>query len=102
MVQEAANESRIFTQRATHHHATPQPVEDKLEESETEGLIGPLEIIKPSPDTFVHLTLPSASASITPPLLPSLPHAPPYTPPPPPPPSPPPTHTHAHHTLYTT
>src|SRR5260221_8389136 len=68
VVQEAANESRIFTQRATHHHATPQQVqapreelvEDELEELETEGLIGTLEIIGPSPETFVQLPLPSA------------------------------------------
>src|SRR5258708_35203068 len=88
MVQEAANESRIFTQRATHHHTTPQPVEDKLEESETEGLIGTLEIIRPSPETFVQLPLPSTHASIIPHLSPNQSPAPPYPPPPPAPPSP--------------
>ena len=65
-VQEAANESGIFTQRATHHHTTPQSVEDELEESETEGLIGTLEIIGPSLETFAQLPLPSARASIIP------------------------------------
>src|SRR6266436_7243310 len=60
MVQEAANESGIFTQRAAHHHTTPQSVEDELEESETEGLIGTLEIIRPSLETFAQLPLPSA------------------------------------------
>src|SRR5258708_1385685 len=64
VVQEVANESRIFTQRAAHHHTTPQSVEDKLEESETEGLIGTLEIIGPSPETFTQLPLPIAQASI--------------------------------------
>src|SRR5258707_13177269 len=59
-VQEVANESGIFTQRAAHHHTTPQSVEDKLEESETEGLIGTPEIIGPSLETFTQLTLPSA------------------------------------------
>src|SRR5258708_22063406 len=63
-VQEAANESKTFTQRAAHHHATPQqvgePVEDELEESEMEGLIGTPEIIGPSLETFVQLPLPSA------------------------------------------
>src|SRR6266436_670711 len=78
VVQEAANESRIFTQRAAHHHATPQPVEDKLEESETEGLIGTPEIIRPSLETFVQLPLPSAQASIIPPLSPRQGQAPPY------------------------
>ncbi len=62
-VQEAANESETFTQRVAHHYATPQqvgePVEDKLEESETEGLIGTLGIIRPSLETFMQLPLPS-------------------------------------------
>src|SRR5260221_9793434 len=93
MVQEVANESGIFTQRAI-HHTTPQPVEDELEESETEGLIGTLEIIGPSPETFVQLPLPSAQASIIPHLSTSQGQAPPYPstsqPPPPPPPKPPP------------
>src|SRR5260221_10356493 len=71
MVQEAANESRIFTQRAAHHHTTPQSVEDELEESETEGLIGTPEIIGPSPETFAQLPLPSTQASINHPLSPS-------------------------------
>src|SRR5258707_13962676 len=74
-VQEVANESETFTQRAAHHHATPQqvgePVEDELEESETEGLIGTLEIIRPSLETFVQLPLPSAQPSIIPCLSPS-------------------------------
>src|SRR5258708_19140737 len=70
VVQEVANESRIFTQRAAHHHATPQPVEDELEESKTEGLIGTPEIIRPSPETFMQLPLPSASASLNSPLSP--------------------------------
>src|SRR5258708_17638443 len=77
-VQEAANESGIFTQRAAHHHATPQPVEDELEESETEGLIGTPEIIGPSPETFAQLPLPSAQASIIPCLSPSQGQAPLY------------------------
>src|SRR5258707_13579512 len=68
-VQEVASESKTFTQRATHHHATPQQVvqapreelvEDELEELETEGLIGTLKIIGPSPETFTQLPLPSA------------------------------------------
>jgi len=63
-VQEVANESRIFTQRAAHHQANPQqvgePVEDDLEESETEGLVGTPEIIGPSLETFTQLPLPSA------------------------------------------
>src|SRR5258708_3865243 len=67
MVQEVANESGIFTQRAAHHHTTPQPVEDELEESETEGLIGTLEIIGPSLETFMQLPLPRASTTIPPP-----------------------------------
>src|SRR5258707_10435375 len=83
MVQEVANESRIFTQRAAHHHTTPQPVEDKLEESETEGLIGTLEIIRPSPETFVQLPLPSTQASIIPHLSPSQAHTQPSPPTPP-------------------
>src|SRR5258708_11722086 len=66
-VQEVASKSKTFTQRAAHHHATPQQVqapreelvEDELEESETEGLIGTLEIIGPSLETFVQLPLPS-------------------------------------------
>src|SRR6266436_4881103 len=70
VVQEAANESGIFMQRATHHQANPQqvgePVEDDLEESETEGLVGTLEIIGPSLETFVQLPLPSARPSIIP------------------------------------
>src|SRR5260221_2940980 len=88
MVQEVANESGIFTQRAI-HHATPQPVEDKLEESETEGLIGTPEIIRPSLETFARLPLPSTQASIIPCLSPSPLQAPPKPPPPPPPPPPP-------------
>src|SRR5258708_10116789 len=85
-VQEVANESRIFTQRAAHHHTTPQPVEDELEESETEGLIGTPEIIGPSPETFTQLPLPSTRASIIPCLSPPHPHPPPTPPPHPPPP----------------
>src|SRR5260221_1226094 len=92
MVQEVANESRIFTQRAAHHQANPQqvgePVEDDLEESETEGLVGTLE-------TFVQLPLPSAQPSIIPCPSPSQGQAPPqpsFSPPPtpqiPPPPTP--------------
>src|SRR5260221_10586266 len=69
-VQEAANESGIFTQRATHHQANPQqvgePVEDNLEELETEGLVGTPEIIRPSPETFAQLPLPTARPSIIP------------------------------------
>src|SRR5260370_181673 len=69
-VQEAANESGIFTQRAAHHQANPQqvgePVEDDLEESETEGLVGTPEIIGPSLETFTQLPLPSAQPSIIP------------------------------------
>src|SRR5258708_12442380 len=95
MVQEAANESRIFMQRATHHQANPQqvgePVEDNLEESETKGLVGTPEIIGPSPETFMQLPLPSARPSIIPPPSPS--HSPHTTQPPlshpPPPPNPP-------------
>src|SRR5260221_14688892 len=92
MVQEAANESGIFTQRAAHHHATPQPVEDKLEESEMEGLIGTLEIIRPSPETFVQLPLPSTQPSSIPCPSPSQGQAPPQpsTPQPPTPQIPPP------------
>src|SRR5258708_20726611 len=97
MVQEAANESRIFTQRATHHQANPQqvgePVEDDLEESETEGLVGTLEIIGPSLETFMQLPLPSAQPSIIPCPSPSQGQTPPqpsFSPPPPPPNSPPP------------
>src|SRR5258707_9276331 len=78
VVQEVANESRTFIQRAAHHHATPQQVgeapreelvEDELEESETEGLIGTLEIIGPSPETFTQ-PLPSTQPSIIPHLSP--------------------------------
>src|SRR5260221_11051995 len=98
MVQEAANESGIFTQRAAHHHTTPQPVEDKLEESETEGLIGTPEIIRPSPETFAQLPLPSTQASIIPCLSTSQGQTPPYPstsqPPTPPPPNPPPHRPH--------
>src|SRR5258708_18978834 len=81
MVQEAANESRIFTQRAAHHQANPQqvgePVEDNLEELETEGLVGTPEIIGPSLETFVQLPLPNAQPSIIPCLSPSQGQAPP-------------------------
>src|SRR5258707_5824222 len=93
-VQEAANESETFTQRAAHHHTTPQqvgePVEDDLEESEMEGLIDTPEIIRPSPETFAQLPLPSARPSSIPHPSPSQWQAPPSTPPPPPPPQPPP------------
>src|SRR5260370_32583838 len=99
MVQEVASKSKTFTQRAAHHHATPQQVqapreelvEDEQEESETEGLIGTLEIIRPSPETFVQLPLPSAQPSIIPCLSPSQTQTP-LQPPPPPstPPNPPP------------
>src|SRR5258707_8917959 len=93
-VQEVANESETFTQRAAHHHATPQqvgePVEDDLEESETEGLIDTLEIIGPSPETFAQLPLPSVRPSSIPRPSPSPGQAPPPPPPPPPPPKPPP------------
>src|SRR5258707_15193089 len=69
-VQEAANESETFTQRAAHHHATPQqvgePVEDDLEESESEGLIDKPEIIGSSPETFAQLPLPSIRPSSNP------------------------------------
>src|SRR5258708_27080080 len=80
-VQEAANESGIFTQRAAHHQANPQqvgePVEDNLEESETEGLVGTLEIIRPSLETFMQLPLPSTQPSIIPCPSPSQGQAPP-------------------------
>src|SRR5258708_8659110 len=80
-VQEAANKSGIFTQRAAHHQANPQqvgePAEDDLEESETEGLVGTPEIIGPSPETFVQLPLPSTQPSIIPHLSPSQGQAPP-------------------------
>src|SRR5258708_34912426 len=70
VVQEAANESGIFMQRATHHQANPQqvgePVEDDLEELETEALVGTLEIIRPSLETFTQLPLPSTRPSIIP------------------------------------
>src|SRR5260221_10270056 len=60
MVQEVANESGIFMQRAAHHQANPQqvrePVEDDLEESETEGQVATQDIIGPSPDTFALLS----------------------------------------------
>src|SRR5258707_4785575 len=89
-VQEVANESKTFTQRAAHHHATPQqvgePVEDDLEESETEGLIDTPEIIGPSPETFAQLPLPSARPSSIPrpsPRQRQTPTSPPPTPPPP-------------------
>src|SRR5260221_6370856 len=98
MVQEAANESRSFTQRAAHHQANPQqvgePVEDDLEELETEGLVGTPEIIGPSPETFMQLPLPSARPSIIPHPSPSQGQAPPQPSfsPPPTPPNPPPPH----------
>src|SRR6266436_3784653 len=83
-VQEVANESGIFMQRATHHQANPQqvgePVEDELEESEMEGLIGTLEIIGPSPETFAQLPLPSAQPSSIPCPSPSQGQAPPQPP----------------------
>src|SRR5258708_4265445 len=94
MVQEAANESETFMQRAAHHHATPQqvgeapredPVEDELEESETEGLIGTPEIIRPSPETFTQLPLPSTQPSSIPCLSPNQEQTP--LPPPTPQPS---------------
>src|SRR5260221_1433870 len=96
-VQEVANESRIFMQRAAHHQANPQqvgePVEDDLEESETEGLVGTLGIIGPSLETFAQLPLPSAQPSIIPHLSPSQGQAPPQPSIPQPPnfPPPPPT-----------
>src|SRR5258706_10099923 len=101
MVQEAASKSKTFTQRAAHHHATPQQVqapreelvEDELEELETEGLVGTPEIIGPSLETFMQLPLPSAQPSIIPHLSPSqgqaspqpsiFPHPPKFSPPPP-------------------
>src|SRR5260221_8860343 len=93
-VQEAANESETFTQRATHHHATPQqvgePVDDDLEESEMEGLIDTPEIIGPSPETFSQLPLPSVRPSSIPHPPPRPGQAPPPPPPTPPPPKPPP------------
>ena len=80
-------------QRAAHHQANPQqvgePVEDDLEESETEGLVGTLEIIRPSLETFVQLPLPSAQPSIIPHLSPSQGQAPPQPSIPQPPNSPP-------------
>src|SRR5258708_31119077 len=91
-VQEAANKSGIFTQRAAHHQANPQqvgePVEDDLEELETEGLVGTPEIIGSSPETFAQLPLPSARPSIIPRRFPTprqTPHQLPssHTPPPP-------------------
>src|SRR5260370_40825270 len=73
-VQEVANKSKTFTQRAAHHHTTPQqvgePVEDDLEESEMEGLIDTPEIIRPSLETFAQLPLPSARPSSIPPASP--------------------------------
>src|SRR5258708_32087027 len=93
-VQEAANESGIFTQRAAHHQANPQqvgdPVEDDLEESETEGLVGTPEIIGPSPETFMQLPLPSARPSIIPHPSPSQGQTPPQPSVSQPPNSPPP------------
>src|SRR5258705_3604448 len=81
VVQEAANKSGIFMQRAAHHQANPQqvgePVEDDLEESETEGLVGTPEIIGPSLETFAQLPLPSAQPSIIPCPSPSQGQAPP-------------------------
>src|SRR5258708_4792242 len=56
----------------------PQSVEDELEESQTEGLIGTPKIIRPSPEPFAHPPLPSAQASITPPLPTSQGQTPPY------------------------
>src|SRR6266436_5690791 len=86
MVQEAANESRIFMQRAAHHQANPQqvgePVEDDLEELETEGLVGTLEIIGPSLETFTQLPLPGSRPSSIPCLAPNQ-APPPSTPQPP-------------------
>src|SRR5260221_8058636 len=81
VVPEAANESGIFTQRAAHHQANPQqvgePVKDNLEESETEGLVGTPEIIRPSLEPFMQLPLPSTRPSIIPCLSPSQGQAPP-------------------------
>src|SRR6266436_9338471 len=69
-VQEVANKSETFTQRAAHHHTTPQqvgePVEDELEELEMGGLIDTLEIIGPSLETFTQLPLPSTRPSSIP------------------------------------
>src|SRR5258708_40080728 len=80
-VHEVANKSGIFMQRAAHHKANPQqvgePVEDDLEESETEGLVGTPEIIGPPPEPFVHPPLPSARPSIIPRPSPSQGQAPP-------------------------
>src|SRR5258708_4255383 len=68
-------------QRAAHHQANPQQlgeqVEDNLEESETEGLVGPPEIIGPSLETFTQLPPPSARPSIIPRPSPSQGQAPP-------------------------
>src|SRR6266436_8965930 len=84
VVQEVANKSGIFTQRAAHHQANPQqvgePVEDDLEELETEGLIGTPEIIRPSLETFTQLPLPSAQPSIIPHLSPTQRQTPTQTP----------------------
>src|SRR5258707_11865292 len=96
-VQEVANKSKTFTQRAAHHHTTPQqvgePVEDDLEESEMEGLIDTPEIIGPSLETFVQLPLPSTQPSSIPRPPPLQGQTPPSNPPPPPTPNtPPPLH----------
>src|SRR5258707_3751051 len=93
-VQEVANKSKPFTQRAAHHHTPPQqvgePVEDDLEESEMEGLIDTPEIIGPSLETFVQLPLPSIQPSSIPRPSPTQGAAPTPHPPPPPTPKPPP------------
>src|SRR5260221_11130490 len=108
VVPEAANESGIFTQRAAHHQANPQqvgePVEDDLEESETEGLVGTPEIIGPSLETFMQLPLPSTRPSIIPCPSPSQWQTPPQPsfsqPPTPPIPPPLPDPAHMRHSAH--
>src|SRR5258708_6459232 len=68
-------------QRAAHHQANPQQlgeqVEDNLEESETEGLVDPPEIIGPSLKTFTQLPPPNTRPSIIPRPSPSQGQTPP-------------------------
>src|SRR5258708_20385414 len=84
-IQEAASKNNMFTQRGmTGRSYREEPIEDKLEESEAEALLGTLEVIRPSPETFAQIALPGSQLSLIPCPHKPLPHHPP-----PPPPTPP-------------
>src|SRR5258708_18270172 len=83
-IQEAASKNNMFTQRGmTGRSYREEPIEDKLEESEAEALLGTLEVIRPTPETFDQKALQGRQLSPIP-----CPHKPPPNHPPPNPPTP--------------